>query len=155
VKNRLKKYAYILVNYEKYWKILCSQNRACKANHSFVRRGTTGPKNANKLFFYVTHPRQDIQGYADFVERKTDDAKDLWESLGPESLLNSYGNYQKFLDGRRKSTFIRFKNLKEFPKPVSTEVWKQIIGKDRMPQNGLYITEKMARQLLSAGGVEN
>lgn len=114
-----------------------------------------GPKNANKLFFYVTNPRQDIQGRADFVERKTDDANNLWESLGHETLLKSYDKYQKFLDGRRKTTFIRFKNLKEFPKPVSTETWKQIIGKNRMPQSGLYITEKMARQLLSAGGVKN
>ena len=112
-----------------------------------------GPKNTQKLFFYVTHPRKEIQGYADFVERVTDNAKDLWEYLGHESLLCSYDEYQEFLLRRTRATFVRFKNLKEFPKPVKQETWKSIIGKTRIPQMGMYLTEKMANQLLSAGGI--
>jgi predicted transcriptional regulator len=154
VKSKLEKYAYIVVNYEKYWSRLCSQNREGKSAHAFVRRGVVGPKNAELLFFYTTRPRKDIQGYADFVERVTGDAEKLWKSLGRESLLSSYDEYNDFLQGRKKSTFIRFKNLKEFQKPVSTEAWKQIIGKDIIPQGGQYITEKMARQLLADGGIE-
>jgi predicted transcriptional regulator len=142
------------LNFEKFWKRLCSQNRAGKANHAFVRRGKMGPKNTKKLFFYVTHPWKDIQGYADFVERIAGDAKDLWQSLGHESLLNSYDEYQDFLQGRQKATFVRFKNLKEFPKPVTAESWARILGKKRMPQIGMYITKKTAHQLLSAGGAE-
>ena len=123
-----------------------------RKSSSFVRRGAVGPKNAKQLFFYLTHPRKDIRGFADFVEHKTDDATDLWESLGHESLLRSYNEYQKFMLGRRRSTFIRFKNLKEFPKPISAEVWTKIIGRERMPQIGIYITKKMANQLIAEGG---
>jgi predicted transcriptional regulator len=148
----LKKYAYIVLNLEKFWKRLCSQNRAGKSAHAFVRRGAVGPKNTKHLFFYVTHPRKDIQGYADFVERISDNAKDLWKAFGHESLLNSYDEYNDFLQGRKIATFIRFRNLKELPKPVTTKTLAQIIGKKRMPQQGMYITEEMAQQLLSAGG---
>ena len=150
----MKNYAFIVLNLEKFWNRLCSQNRAGKQAHAFVRRGAVGPKNAKHLFFYVTHPRKDIRGYADFVERVTGNSKDLWESFGHESLLNSYDEYNDFLQGRKKATFIRFRNLKELPKPVKTKAMTQIIGKERMPQQGIYITEKMAQQLLSAGGAE-
>jgi predicted transcriptional regulator len=102
----------------------------------------------------VTYPRKEIRGYAEFIERVTGDAKDLWKSLGHESLLNSYDEYQDFLQGRKKATFIRFRNLKEFPKPVTTKTMAQIIGKEKMPQMGIYITEKMVHQLISAGDIE-
>jgi predicted transcriptional regulator len=151
----LEKYAFIVLNFEKFWKRLCNQNRAGKTNHAFVRRGTVGPKNAKLLLFYVTNPRKDIRGYADFIERVTGDAKDLWATLGHESLLNSYDEYQDFLQGRKKATFIRFKNLKELPKPISAETWTQIIGKKRMPQKGLYRSTKISRQLLSQGILES
>jgi len=150
----LKRHAFVVLSLEKFWKRMCSQNRADKPVHAFVRRGIVGPKNAKQLFFYVTHPRKDIQGYADFIERVTGDAKDLWESLGHESLLSSYDEYQDFLQGRKKATFIRFRNLKELPNPVTTKAMAQIIGKERMPQMGMYITEKMAQQLISEGGAE-
>ena len=89
-----------------------------------------------------------------FVERVTGDSKKLWKSLGHESLLNSYDEYNDFLQGRKKATFIRFRNLKEFPKPVTTKAMTQIIGRERMPQMGLYLTERIAHRLLSAGGAE-
>jgi predicted transcriptional regulator len=135
-------------------KRLCSQNRAGKSAHAFVRRGAVGPKNTKHIFFYVTHPHKDIRGYADFVERVTGNAKDLWKALGHESLLNSYDEYNDFLQGRKKATFVRFRNLKEFPKSIDTKTLAQIIGKERMPQQGMYITEKMAQQLIYAGGAE-
>ena len=154
MKSKLKKYAYIVGNYEKYWNRLCSQNRAGKQAHAFVRRGVVGPKDAKLIFFYVTHPHKDIQGFADFVERVTGDSKKLWKSLGHESLLSSYDEYNDFLQGRKKATFIRFRNLKELPKPVTTKTMTQIIGRERMPQMGLYLTERIAHRLLSAGGAE-
>jgi predicted transcriptional regulator len=150
----LKNYAFIVLNLEKFWNRLCSQNRAGKSIHAFVRRGTVGPKNAKQLFFYVTYPRKDIQGYADFIERVTGNAEDLWQSLGHESLLSSYDEYQSFLQGRKKATFVRFKNLKELPKPVTTKATAEIIGVERMPQMGMYINETVANQLLSTGGIE-
>jgi len=124
-----------------------------RKSSSSVRRGAVGPKNAKQPFFYVTHPRKDIQGYADFIERVTGDAEDLWKTLGHESLLNSYDEYHNFLQGRKKAIFISFKNLKELPKPVTTKEMTQIIGNERMPQKGLNITEGMARQLIAAGGI--
>jgi predicted transcriptional regulator len=150
----MKNYAYVVLNLEKFWKRLCSQNRAGKSAHAFVRRGAVGPKNTKHIFFYVTHPHKDIRGYADFVERVTGNAKDLWKALGHESLLNSYDEYNDFLQGRKKATFVRFRNLKEFPKSIDTKTLAQIIGKERMPQQGMYITEKMAQQLIYAGGAE-
>ena len=150
----MQKYAFIVLNLEKFWSRLCKQNKAGKTNHAFVRRGAVGPKTAKHLFFYVTHPTKEIRGYADFVEHVTGDSKELWESLGQESLLNSYDEYDDFLQGRKTATFVRFKNLKEFPKPVTSKTILRILGKQRMPQMGMYITEKMANQLLSEGGVE-
>jgi predicted transcriptional regulator len=150
----LKNYAFIVLNLEKFWNRLCSQNRTGKSIHAFVRRGTVGPKNAKQLFFYVTYPRKDIQGYADFIERITGNAEDLWQSFGHESLLSSYDEYQAFLQGRKKATFVRFKNLKELPKPVTTKAMTEIIGVERMPQMGMYITETMANQLRSTGGID-
>ena len=150
----MKRYAFVVLNLEKFWNRLCSQNRAGKQAHAFVRRGVVGPKNAKLLFFYVTHPHKDIRGYADFVERVTGDSKKLWKTFGHESLLNSYDEYNDFLQGRKKSTFIRFRNLKEFPKPITTKTMTQIIGRERMPQMGLYLTERMAHRLISEGSAE-
>jgi len=149
----LKRYAFIVLNLEKFWKRLCSQNRAGKHAHAFVRRGVVGPKNAKLLFFYVIFPHKDIRGYADFVERVTGDAEDLWKSLGHESLLNS-DEYHDFLQGRKKATFIRFRNLRELPIPITTKVLSQVVGIEKMPQMGLYLTERMAHQLISKGGAE-
>jgi len=121
---------------------------------AFVRRGVVGPKNAKLLFFYVTHPHKDIRGFADFIERVTGDAEDLWKSLGHESLLNSYDEYKDFLQGRKKATFIRFRNLRELPTRITTKVLSQVVGIEKMPQMGLYLTEKMAHQLILEGGAE-
>lgn len=139
---------------EKFWNRLCDQNRSGKSEHAFVRRGIVGPKNTKKLFFYVTYPRKEIRGYANFIERVTGDSKDLWKSLGKESLLSSYDEYQDFLQDRKKATFVRFTNLKELPTPIKEETISKIVGKKRMPQMGLYITEKIAQQLLSEGGLQ-
>ena len=122
--------------------------------HAFVRRGVVGPKNAKILFFYVTHPRKDIQGFADFIERKIGDARELWKTLGHETLLKSYEEYQDFLQGRQKATFIRFRNLQELPNSVPTRILLQVIGKERMPQMGLYLNEKTAHKLMLEGGAE-
>lgn len=145
----MKQFAFVALNYGKFWERLCIQNRAGKINHSFVRRGSVGPKSAKILFFYVTHPKKDIRGFADFIERKTGDAENLWSSLGHESLLCNYDEYQKFLDGRKTATFVRFKNLKEFSTPITEETWKKITKKERIPQGGMYISEKITKQLLN------
>jgi predicted transcriptional regulator len=135
----LKRYAFTVLNLEIFCKRICSQNRAGKLVHAFVRRGIVGPKNAKQIFFYVTHPRKDIQGYANFIERKTGDVEHLWITLEHESLLSSYDEYLA-LYGRKKATFIRFRNIREFLKPVTTQAMAQIVIKEKMPQTGTYIT---------------
>jgi predicted transcriptional regulator len=136
----LKWYAFTVLNLKIFCKRICSQNRAGKLVHAFVRRGIVGPKNAKQIFFYVTHPRKDIQGYAKFIKRKTGDVKHLWKTLGHESLLSSYDEYLDFLPGRKKATFIRFRNIREFLKPVTAQAVAQIVGKEKMPQMGIYNT---------------
>ena len=116
--------------------------------HAFVRRGLVGPKNVKLLLFYVTHPHKEIRGVGEFIERITGDAKDLWKTYGHESLLRSYEEYMDFMQGRRKATFIRFKNLRELPTPIPANVISQVTGMRRMSRMGKYITKEMVHQLI-------
>ena len=122
--------------------------------HAFVRRGVISSKNAKTLFFYVTHPHKDIRGFADFIERVPRDTKDLWKSLGHESLLRSYDEYHDFLQGRKKAVFSRFRNLRELSIPVPSKVISQVTGIERMSRMGMYLMEKMTHQLMLEGGAE-
>ena len=144
----LERYAYVLLNIEKYWNRLCAQKRAGKNVHAFVRRGLVGPKEAKILLFYVTHPHKEIRGVGDFIERITGDADDLWKTYGHESLLQSYEEYMDFMQGRTKATFIRFKNLRVLVAPVLASVISQVTGIGIMPRMGKYITKEMANRLI-------
>ncbi len=144
----LERYAFILLNIERFWNRLCDRNRAGKVVHAFVRRGLVGPKNAKLLLFYVTHPHKEIRGVGEFIERITGDSNDLWKTYGHESLLSSHEEYLDFLQGRRKATFIRFKNLREFPTPKSSNVISQLVGIKRMPRMGTYLTKEMVDKLI-------
>jgi len=143
----LERYAYVLLNIEKYWNRLYAQNRAGKNVHSFVRRGLVGPKEAKLLLFYVIYPHKEIRGVGDFIERIAGDADDLWNTYGHESLLESYEEYMDFLQGRTKATFIRFKNLRVLAAPVPASVISQVTGIGIMPRMGKYITKEMANRL--------
>lgn len=142
------RYAFILLNNEKFWNQLCRQNRAGKALHVFVRRGKVGPKKAELLLFYVNHPLKEIRGVAEFIERITGDTDDLWNAYGNESCLKSYEEYVNFLQGRSKATFVRFKNLRELPAPIPTSVISKVTGIYRMPRSGKYIDKKTVNQLI-------
>ncbi len=144
----MERYAFILLNFEKFWNRLCKQNRAGKTVHVFVRRGLVGPKNAKLLLFYVTHPHKEIRGVGEFIERVTGNATDLWRTYRHESLLKSYEEYMDFMQGRRKATFIRFRNLCELSAPIQANVISQVIGIKRMPRMGTYITKEMVDQLI-------
>jgi len=144
----LERYAFILLSIDRFWNRLCNRNRAGKTVHVFVRKGLVGPKNAELLLFYVTHPHKEIRGVGEFIERITGDAKDLWKTYGHESLLRSYKEYMDFMQGRRKATFIRLKNLRELPTPKPANVISQVLGIRRMPRMGKYITKEMVDQLI-------
>ena len=142
------RYAYILMDNEKWWNRLCNQNRAGKKSHVFVRKSAVGPKKAKMLLFYVTHPVKEIRGFGEFVERIVGDAEELWNTYGSESCLNSYKEYKGFLQGRSKATFIRFKNLRELSPSIPASVIYQILGIRRMSQNGRYINRKTTHELI-------
>ena len=133
---------------EKWWNRLCSQNRAGKKLHAFVRKSVVGPKKAEMLLFYVTHPVKEIRGFGEFVERIVGDAEELWKAYGKESCLNSYEEYKGFLQGRSKATFIRFKNLHELSPSIPASTIYQILGIRRMSQNGRYINKKTTHELV-------
>ena len=116
--------------------------------HVFVRRGIVGPKKAEILLFYVTHPHKEIRGVGDFIERIIGDADDLWNAYGHESLLESHREYMDFLQGRTKATFIRFKNLRALATPVPANVVFQAAGISRMSRMGKYITKEVAHRLI-------
>ena len=147
VKQVSERDAYILLNNEKFWNRLCSQSRAGKTLHAFVRRGKVGPKKAELILFYVNHPFKEIRGVGEFIERITGDADDLWNAHGSETCLKSYEEYADFLQGRPKATFIRFKNLRELA-PIPASGISKVTGIGRMPRSGKYINKRTANQLI-------
>ena len=142
------RYAYILIITPKWWNRLCARLEAGKRFHAFIRRGFVGPKKTNLLLFYVTSPFKEIRGFAEFVERVTGEADDLWRTYRRETSSRSYEEYKNFLHGKLKTTFIRFKNLKIFSQPISASVISQVAGIGRMPRGGRYISRETAQELI-------
>ena len=144
----LERYAYILVITPKWWNRLCKRLETGKKSHAFVRRGLVGPKETSRLLFYVTHPLKEIRGFAEFVERVTGDADDMWRAYRSETSPKSHKEYENFLQGNPKTTFIRFKNLKALSHPISAKVIFQVVGVGRMPRGGRYISREIAHELI-------
>jgi len=142
------RYAYILINDEKWWNRRLSQNRTGKPLHAFVRKGIVGPKKAELILFYVKHPHREIRGYGEFVERVIGAADELWTAYGHETVFESRQEYVEFLQGRTKATFIRFQNLQELPQPVPMKVFSKILDIGRMPRSGKYISREAVNQLV-------
>lgn len=115
--------------------------------HSFVRRGKVGPKRTELLFFYVTSPVKEIQGFGEFVERVVGDVDELWDKYGHETCLKSYSEYMEFLQGREEATFIRLRNLQKLSNLVSEDTLCEVVG-GRMPRGGKYINGEKANQLI-------
>ena len=142
------RYAYILLITPKWWDRLCDRSEAGKKFHAFVRRGLVGPKKTNRLLFYVTHPLKEIRGFAEFVERVTGEADDLWKAYSGEVSARSYKEYSDFLQGNSKTTFIRFKNFKTLSQPISVKVIFRVAGVVRMPRGGRYLSREIAQKLI-------
>jgi predicted transcriptional regulator len=139
------RHAYVLLEAEKWWNKRRDQRKASKTEQAFVRQGKVGPLSAELLFFYVKHPVREIRGKAEFVERVAGNADELWNKYGVETVFESYEEYRKFLDGREKTTFIRFKNLQELTQPVSAKSFLEKTGGSTMfPRSGRYIGKELA-----------
>lgn len=138
-------YAYILLEDEKWWNKRLEQRKAGKTQQVFVRQGNVGPLNAEQLFFYVKSPVQEIRGRAEFVERVMGNAEELWNKYGAETVFESYNQFRQFLDGRQRTTFIRFKNLQDLTQPVPAKVFlEKTSGGAMFPRSGRYIGKDLA-----------
>jgi len=141
-------YAYILVEHEKWWNSRRDQSQKGMNTQVFVRKGRVGPKDAEKLLFYVKLPVGEIRGHADFLERISGNADDLWNIHGSETVFESRGRYDNFVEGRAKVTFIRFKNLEELVKPIGWKDLSAALGIKKMPNGGKYLGRENVNSLL-------
>ena len=141
------RYAYILMINGKWWNEFCRLNRLGETTHSYVQGSWAPPKTAELLFFYVVKPIGEVQGYAEFIERKVGKMEALWEEYGRESCL-PYEEYDDLMRGRLNVTFIRFENLWEASKPIPLSNILMLLGVNRMPRRGLYIGKETADKLI-------
>ena len=143
----MSRYAYILLTREKWWNRRVAQSRAGKQVQAFVRKNAVGPVRATQLFFYVNHPVRAIMGVGDFEERVVDEIERLWGKYSGETVFRSHDEYVKFMSGRTKATFIRFRNLREMNPPIPLSRILQTLGGSRLPRTGKYLSEEAANKL--------
>jgi len=140
-------YAFVMMIRDKWWREFHRLHRKGKQVQSYVQGGWGVPKNASTLFFYVTKPVSEIAGYAEFIERKVGEAEKLWEEHGHESVLSSAEQYFDFVKGKKKVSFIRFKNLQDAVKPVPLNNLLMLLGVKRISRKGFYINKKTTETL--------
>lgn len=141
------RYAYLLPIEERWWKRFLKRSRAGEKVHAYVRRGTVGPNTAKLILFYVTHPRKEIRGIGDFVDRVPGKVDDLWKKHGRETCLESREEYLKLMDGRPRASFILFENLRELTTPVLFKRVSEVTGTRRMHPMCKYIDKEKAQKL--------
>jgi predicted transcriptional regulator len=140
------RYAFILVADQKYWNKLCERSRANMAVHAFVRKNQVAPKAAEKLLFYVKKPVMQVRGTADFLERLTGPAEELWTEHGGETCFESFEEYCDFAQGRLEMTFVRFKNFAELENPKTKDETRKILD-SLQGLRGKYVNLETADQL--------
>jgi len=141
-------YAYVLVEDGKWWSRRCTRNKTSGLVHSFVRRGRVGPKNANRLLFYVKLPVKQIKGIGEFVERITGSRDELWNLYGHETIFGNKDEYDKFVGERDSVTLIRFRNMEELDRPIDFEVFHAVTGMRKMPNGGMYLSRETLNQVV-------
>jgi predicted transcriptional regulator len=142
------KYAYLLVEEKKWWNRRCERSQASSDPQAFVRRGRVGPKDAKVLLFYVKLPVGEVCGYADFLERISGTADELWNMHGPETVFESSDEYTGFVGGSGKVTFIRLRNLQRSESPVSWKDLSVTLGIKKMPNGGMYVSRANADSMI-------
>jgi len=141
------RYAYILVEHEKWWKNRIIQSQKGLNTQAFVRKGRVGPKDAKTLLFYVKLPAGEVRGYGDFLERICGTTDELWNMHGSETVFESRDEYDSFVEGRSRVTFIRFKNLQELDKPIGWKDFSGTLGIKKMPNGGRYLSREIVNSL--------
>ena len=144
------KYAFIMMIQEKWWKEFQHQHHQGRSIHSYVRIGPAPPKDGSLILFYVTKPVGEMAGYAELIERKVGEAGELWEEHGFESVLRSKEQYEEFVRGSQRVSFVRFKNLHEATKPIPLNDILMLLGTDRLSRKGFYVDKETADKLISS-----
>jgi predicted transcriptional regulator len=143
------RYAFVIMVKDKWWREFRRLHHKGKQIQSYVQGGWAPPKNTSLIFFYVTKPVAEIGGYAEFVERKVGDAEGLWKEHGDESVLTSEEQYFEFVKGKQRVSFIRFRNLQEFAKPIPLNNIRMLLGVNRLARGGFYINKETADKLIA------
>jgi len=142
------RYAYVLVEDEKWWNRRCTRNKVGSSVHSFVRRGKVGPKKAYRLLFYIKLPVRQIKGVGEFVDRIVGSRDEMWSLYGAETVFENKDEYDKFVDGRDSVTLIRFRNLEELDVPVTFKAFNAATGIKKMPNGGMYVSKETLSQMI-------
>jgi len=143
------RHAYILITAENWWNRRCVQRKEGKVFQAFVRHGFVGPLKAELLLFYIKNPVSELRGKAEFIERVTGSAEDLWNKHGDETVFESYNEYREFMGDQSKATFIRFRNLQELEKPKPLKFLLDKIGGSMLSRSGKYVSKELADLLIS------
>ena len=140
-------YAFVLIVNEKYWNQIRRASNQNFSTHAFVRKNKVGPKQTQKLLFYVTKKKQ-VLGSADFIERQSGNGEELWKKFGNETCFESFDEYKKFADQRETMTFIRFSNFTELTSPLSKEGIGEVLGSMQGFGAGKYVDKDTATKLV-------
>ncbi len=143
------RHAFVIMIKHKWWREFLSLNHKGKRVLSYVQGGWAPPKNTTLIFFYVTKPIAEIAGYAEFIERKVGDAESLWTEHGNESVLKSKEQFEEFILGKQRVSFIRFKNLNEAAKSIPFKNILVLLGVTRLSRKGFYIDRETADKLIA------
>ena len=139
-------YAFVLVASEEYWQRLRQRSVKIGGAIAFVRKGQVGPIRAKKVIFYIKKPAMQIRGLADFIERLKGDSEKMGTRYGKESCFESEEEYNSFVQGRDRVTFLRLENLTELNQPTTGEEISLILGSLR-GFRGKYVDRETAKAL--------
>jgi predicted transcriptional regulator len=141
------KHAYVMMIHDKWWQGFCHRQDEGKQTHSYVQRGAGAPKKTNLILFYVAKPESAIKGYAEFIERKTGDAEEIWKTHGKESVLKSKEKFKAFI-GDSEVSFIRFRNLHMAAEPMPLRDILSHLGLKRLSRKGFYVDKETTDKLI-------
>jgi hypothetical protein len=142
------RYGYVLTVEERYWNRFCSLNRTGKAQQAYVSSGDILRDPVKLIFFYSVRPYSEILGYADLIERKSDEPAKLWTEFGHETCFRSLDEYKKVTRGKPRISFVRFENFHPGSEMVPFEEFSTVLSVERMSQTGMYIDRTQAAKLI-------
>jgi predicted transcriptional regulator len=147
------KYGFVMMIQPKWWNEFNA--RGDRKAYSYVLKGGGPPKEASVILFYVTKPVGELSGYAEFIERKTGDPKNLWKKYGHESVLDTKEKFDEYIGEKEKASFIRFKNLRIARKPIPLSNILLFFSVKRLARIGFYIDKETTQELIEQMGTQN